>query len=536
MTGIATNTKLTGGKPIVTIDELLESPALKGKVTMLTEMADSIAVVMLANGDDPTKVDDASFTKAIDRIQKAVDSGQIRQFTGNDYTGPLSKGDLAAALSWSGDVVQLTLDNKNLEWNLPETGGAIWTDNMLIPKGGDVFTASTYMNFVYEPGDRRADRGVHQLRLAGEGREGGDGEARPGPCFQPARLPGRRHALEGGHLRLEGALERGLHRAVAGADRQLTEWDILHRHRGLVPYLLLAPGLAWLAVFFVVPLGILAYQSLQSGSFDFGYAFDWSFGNYWEAIDRYHEHLLRSLHLRRAGDGDRAGRQLPARVLDRLPRRPLEEPLPARDHRAVLRHLPDPDARVAVDPLRQRVRPRRPAHRRASSRTAAGCSRHPIAVVAGLTYNFLPFMALPLYVALEQIDARLLEAAQDLYASKVKAFLRVTLPLSLPGVFAGTLLTFIPAAGDFINAQLLGTPREHMIGNVIQSKFLELIDYPAAAALSFVLMAAIVGARRGLRPVARDGEADRMTAVVRRHALTATRWSRSRTCCCRSRS
>jgi spermidine/putrescine transport system permease protein len=101
-------------------------------------------------------------------------------------------------------------------------------------------------------------------------------------------------------------------------------------------------------------------------------------------------------------------------------------------------------------------------------------------------------MALPLYVALEQIDPRLIEAAQDLYASKVQAFLRVTLPLSLPGVFAGTLLTFIPAAGDFINAQLLGTPQQHMIGNVIQSKFLELIDYPAAAALSFVLMATIL--------------------------------------------
>jgi spermidine/putrescine transport system permease protein len=114
------------------------------------------------------------------------------------------------------------------------------------------------------------------------------------------------------------------------------------------------------------------------------------------------------------------------------------------------------------------------------------------AVVAGITYNFLPFMALPLYVSLEQIDGRLIEAAQDLYASKAKAFLRVTLPLSLPGVFAGTLLTFIPAAGDFINAQLLGTPKQHMIGNVIQSKFLELIDYPAAAALSFVLMAAIL--------------------------------------------
>jgi spermidine/putrescine transport system permease protein len=114
------------------------------------------------------------------------------------------------------------------------------------------------------------------------------------------------------------------------------------------------------------------------------------------------------------------------------------------------------------------------------------------AVVAGITYNFLPFMALPLYVSLEQIDGRLIEAAEDLYASKVRAFLRVTLPLSLPGVFAGTLLTFIPAAGDFINAELLGTPRQSMIGNVIQSKFLVLTDYGQAAALSFTLMAAIL--------------------------------------------
>jgi spermidine/putrescine transport system permease protein len=113
-------------------------------------------------------------------------------------------------------------------------------------------------------------------------------------------------------------------------------------------------------------------------------------------------------------------------------------------------------------------------------------------VIAGITYNFLPFMALPLYVSLESIDKRLIEAAQDLYASRVKAFLRVTLPLSLPGVFAGTLLTFIPAAGDFINAELLGTPRQQMIGNVIQSKFKEIADYPQAAALSFVLMATIL--------------------------------------------
>jgi spermidine/putrescine transport system substrate-binding protein len=151
MTGIATNTTLNGGKPVMSIDQLLDDPKLKGKVTMLTEMSDAMTLVMLANGDDPTKVTDASFNKALARIKKAVDSGQIRQFTGNDYTGPLSKGDLVAAMAWSGDVVQLHADNPKLVWNVPDAGGAIWTDNMLIPKGGDVFTASTFMNFVYDP-------------------------------------------------------------------------------------------------------------------------------------------------------------------------------------------------------------------------------------------------------------------------------------------------------------------------------------------------------------------------------------------------
>jgi spermidine/putrescine transport system substrate-binding protein len=151
MTGIATNKNVTGGKAVTTVADVLENPAYKGKVTLLTEMADTMSLVILANGDDPTNVDEASFTKAYDRIKKAVDSGQIRQFTGNDYTGPLTKGDLACCFSWSGDVVQLTADNDNLEWNLPDSGGDIWTDNMLIPTGGDVYTASTYMNFVYDP-------------------------------------------------------------------------------------------------------------------------------------------------------------------------------------------------------------------------------------------------------------------------------------------------------------------------------------------------------------------------------------------------
>jgi spermidine/putrescine transport system substrate-binding protein len=149
MTGIAYNDKLTD--PVLSMDDLLENPKLKGKITLLNEMADAMSLVMLANGDDPAKVTDATFDKALKRIQKAVDSGQVRQFTGNDYTGPLAKGDLSACMAWSGDVVQLQPDNPNLHWNLAEAGGDIWTDNMLIPKGANVYTASVYMNFVYDP-------------------------------------------------------------------------------------------------------------------------------------------------------------------------------------------------------------------------------------------------------------------------------------------------------------------------------------------------------------------------------------------------
>jgi spermidine/putrescine transport system permease protein len=115
-----------------------------------------------------------------------------------------------------------------------------------------------------------------------------------------------------------------------------------------------------------------------------------------------------------------------------------------------------------------------------------------VAVLGGLIYNFLPFMALPLYVALEKMDKSLLDAAGDLYSNRVTAFFRVTFPLSLPGVFAGSLLTFIPAVGDFINAQLLGSPSTTMIGNVIQAEYLKNADYPEAAALSFILMVGIL--------------------------------------------
>ena len=150
LTGIAYNPKLIGGD-VTTIDQLFTDPKLKGKITALTEMPDTMGLVMQSNGDDPTKVDPAAFDKAIAKLQDAVDSGQIRQFTGNDYAPLLAKGDVWACMAWSGDVVQLQLDNPDLVFVLPESGGNIWTDNMLIPLGGNVELASKFMDFVYDP-------------------------------------------------------------------------------------------------------------------------------------------------------------------------------------------------------------------------------------------------------------------------------------------------------------------------------------------------------------------------------------------------
>jgi len=266
----------------------------------------------------------------------------------------------------------------------------------------------------------------------------------------------------------------------------------IHRHRWLTPYLLLVPGLAWLAFFFVVPLGFLAHQSLEvQNPIDYSYAFQWAWHNYSDSISTYRPQLLRSFEYAAIATAIalvlsyplaywiafRGGRWKNVLLLFIIGPffvtyliRTLAWETILSDNGFVVSTLKDigilgPDGRLLQTST---------------------------AVVAGITYNFLPFMALPLYVSLEQIDARLIEAAEDLYASKWHAFWRVTFPLSLPGVVAGTLLTFIPAAGDFINAQLLGGPNNHMIGNVIQSKFLELTDYPAAAAMSFILMAGIL--------------------------------------------
>jgi len=261
--------------------------------------------------------------------------------------------------------------------------------------------------------------------------------------------------------------------------------------RRSTPYALLGPGLIWLAIFFAIPLFFMGIVSLESGSLETGFSLTWEFSNYADALSNFDAQFSRSFVY--AGI---------ATILCLLIAYPLAYAIAFRGGKyknALLLAVIAPffttylirtiawqtilgDGSPAVDTLQflgliaddGRVL------------DTAG------SVIAGLTYNFLPFMILPIYASLEGIDKRLIEASKDLYANPRTSFLRITLPLSAPGVIAGTLLTFIPAVGDYINAEFLGGPGQAMIGNVIQSQYLVIKDYPVAAALSFVLMAVIL--------------------------------------------
>jgi spermidine/putrescine transport system permease protein len=273
------------------------------------------------------------------------------------------------------------------------------------------------------------------------------------------------------------------------------------RRRGRLGYLLLAPAAAWLGVFFVIPFYSLVATSLfnPSGSDAKGYDMTYHVGNYWTALKAYGKPeswtnlgpLLRSLvyggvataiclvlgYVLAYAIAFKAGRWknlmlvlVIAPFFTSFLVRTLSWKLILADDGFVVStlqavHLLGSDGRLLATP---------------------------IAVVAGLTYNFLPFMVLPLFASIDKIDHRLIEAASDLYANPIKAFFRVTWPLSLPGVVSGTLLTFIPAVGDYINQRLLGSPNQTMIGTVIQKQFTDAHNYPVAAALSTILMALIV--------------------------------------------
>jgi spermidine/putrescine transport system permease protein len=268
----------------------------------------------------------------------------------------------------------------------------------------------------------------------------------------------------------------------------LPERRTLGSRRRLTPYALLGPAGIYLFVFFLLPLGLMLYTSLQSGGLlSGGFRFSWEFGNYTDVLGQYQRQFVRSIQYSLivtvaalllaypmtywiAFYGGRFKSSLLLLIL--MPFfvsfviRTIQWKFILGDNGPVLGALKS----IGLLPDEFRV------------------LATPFAVVAGITYNFLPFTALPLYVALERIDKRLVEAAKDLYSSRWQAFRKVVWPLSLPGVFAAFLLTFVPATGDYVNADLLGGPGTTMIGNIIQQKFLLELDYPEASALSVILM------------------------------------------------
>jgi spermidine/putrescine transport system permease protein len=266
----------------------------------------------------------------------------------------------------------------------------------------------------------------------------------------------------------------------------------MNARRRLVPYWLLGPGAIWLVLFFVVPMYFMGELALRSGTFTEGFTFSWEFANFPEALDGRSEQIVRTFFYSGV-----------ATLLALLIAYPLAYAIAVKASprwrllllfaviapffttyliRTIAWKTILADSSPIVDVLQFLAIV--PDDGRVLATSGA--------VIAGLTYNFLPFMILPIYASLERIDLNLIEAAKDLYASARQAFVRVTLPLTAPGIVAGVLLTFIPAFGDYVNAQLLGSPNQFMIGNKIQSLYLSDRNYPEAAALSFLMMAAVL--------------------------------------------
>jgi spermidine/putrescine transport system permease protein len=281
---------------------------------------------------------------------------------------------------------------------------------------------------------------------------------------------------------------------------EVDDGDRSKRRAGFVPYALLSPGMLWLILFFLVPLFTLARTSLsvKESRFAVDATFNWHVENFTNALSDYSDQFIRSFAYAGAATlaciaigypvayviafrGGRFKNVLLGLVVvpffTSFLIRTLAWATVLSDNGPAL-SLVD---RLSLDGLFDAV-----------GFTSDGrLLSTQWAVVGGLTYNFLPFMILPIYVSLEKIDLRLSEAAKDLYNNGWNAFRKVVLPLSLPGIFAGSLLTFIPAAGDFINARFLGGPNNTMIGTVVQDRFLVQLDYPTAGALSFILMIVI---------------------------------------------
>src|SRR5215210_5220935 len=277
------------------------------------------------------------------------------------------------------------------------------------------------------------------------------------------------------------------------------------RFRGAVPYVLLAPGLLWLVLFYVIPAVQMFTYSISKGTLETGFEMTLTADAYATALDRFGRQFLNSLIYGGLATILTLAIGFPVAYTIAFPGgryknlilflviapfftsfliRTISWKILLGDEGPLLAPLRHGFGLIDANiPL---------LGHGALIDGQFSILNTPVSQVAGLTYNFLPFMILPLYVALEKIDPRLIEVAADLYANRSAAFRRVTLPLALPGVFAGSLLTFIPAMGDYINAELLGNPSTRMIGNVIQNRLLLQNDYPVGSALSFILMAGIL--------------------------------------------
>ena len=266
----------------------------------------------------------------------------------------------------------------------------------------------------------------------------------------------------------------------------------LKNNRSLIPYLLLAPGLLWLSIFFIFPILQLGATSTKTPAGEIGlFEQTYRFQNYIDAFLASKEQFYRSFLYATL-----------ATILALAIAYPLAYAIAFKSGRYknillvmviapfftsfLLRTIAWKQILGEEGPVVSVLR----AVSIIGDTTTITAT--PFAVITGLTYNFLPFMTLPLYASLERIDPRTMEAAGDLYANGLTTFRKVTLPLSMPGVVAGTLLTFIPAAGDYINAAILGDPKSKMLGNVIDAYYFRIVDYPSAAALSFTLMVAIL--------------------------------------------
>ena len=490
-----------------------------GKVGMMSDPQELGSVGLLALGIDPATSTESDWAKAAKKLQQQKSDGIVRAYYDQSYIGHLKNGDTVVTQAWSGDIFQADLNSKyaDLKFMVPQQGMMFWTDNMCIPLyAQNPKDAMALMDYYYSPGRAGRGRVLQRLRVPGAlgpagaaepDRLGGDGaegdEARDraadvGDGERADRVPDRR--LPQGGEELLPVQDPGRADRVEQPVRADHTGQLAVRRRRvrpgkvLAPYLLSLPAGLWLLILFLIPLVVMLSLSLQTCNPATGACvMTWHWAEFGQQLSLYHTQFITSIWFAGAATliclvvsfpiaywiafygGNRKNFFLLMLLVPFFVSFVI---------RTVVWQFILSDQGIILGALKNIGLLPQSFHVLATG----------WAVIAGLSYNYLPFTALPLYVAIERIDKRVLDAAYDLYATKRQAFLRVILPLTIPGIFAAFLLTFIPALGDYVNQQILGGTGDTMIGTVIQNSFLTTLDYPGGSALSTVLMAvALIG-------------------------------------------